>query len=140
MLGPLVEVTAKLFPLPTSDPEAGNELDDNEDKVGLGKFYRAGYIVSESDASKSHEGCSLTEVPELVVGQPLGTVPDNVDADPDTHGYTLGTELDGSRCVPLKGMGALLDEDTDETAEGAATVVATGGSAPLLPSTLPPTA
>jgi hypothetical protein len=118
VLEPLVEVTAKLFPLPTSDPEAGNELDDNEDKVGLGKL----------------------EVPELVVGQPLGTVPDSVDTDPDTHGYTLGTELDGSRWVPLKGMGALLDEDTDETAEGAATVVATGGSAPLLPSTLPPTA
>ena len=46
VLEPLVEVTAKLFPLPTSDPEAGNELDDNEDKVGLGKFYRAGNIVS----------------------------------------------------------------------------------------------
>jgi len=118
VLRPLVEVTAKVSPLPTSDPEAGNELDDNEDKVGFGKL----------------------EAPELVVGQPLGTVLDSVDADPDTHGYTLGTELDGSRCVPLKGMGALLDADMDEMAEGAATLVATGGLAPLLPLTLPPTA
>jgi len=134
VLGPLVEVIAKgVSPLPTSDPEVGNELDENEDEVAFGK----------------------SEAPELVVGQPLGTVPDSVDTDPDTHGYTLGTEeLDGSRCVPLKGMGALLDADIEEMTEGAATLEAggsaleaggstleaAGGSAPLLPLTLPPTA
>lgn len=53
VLGPLVEVIAKGgSPLPASDAEVGNELDENEDEVAFGKSYRERHTVSKSDVRK----------------------------------------------------------------------------------------